>query len=200
MKKNLNHLFITILMVFAPLLSANGSLFSKPKNFSLPKEITGHDTLQNKGLKWNFTQSPVKTKTIGTIISFLSFKCPCSNSHLNHLKELQKNFPQFSFIGIHSNKRGNKKDIQSFVQKKKLTFPVLLDSQLKLANAFRAIKTPHIFVISNKGQLLFHGGITNSINFKFATKFYLKEALTKLLRKEPLEKYYARAIGCSISR
>ena len=198
MKKTF-HSILFFLMIMAPLTNVRASL-SEPKNFNLPKKVEAFNLLQNKMFKWDFKKSVSQKDLKGTVISFLSSKCPCSNSHLIHLMDLQEKFPQFLFIGINSNKKGIKKEIQSFFKKKGLSFPILFDKNLKLANSFRAIKTPHTFVISEKGRLLFHGGITNSINFKFATKFYLRESLLRLSNKKPLEQIYARAIGCSITR
>ena len=185
--KNLLLLSFILIMSLAHSKSSWG-FFSRPSEWVPPKEFQAHDIVTNKSLKWSLTNSPLENKLIGTVITFLSTKCPCSNSHLPHLLELQKDFPQFSFIGIHSDKMGKKGDVQAFFKEKKVTFPVLLDSKLKLANAFKAIKTPHVFVINSEGQLLFHGGLTNSANFKFAKKLYLREALNKIKRKEPLEK------------
>ena len=194
--------FIFFLIAMIPIGSIQASFLPKAKKFEIPRKVKGQNLLKGEMFEWSFQKSASQNHYgfKGTVISFLSSKCPCSNSHLKHLIDLQEKFPQFLFIGIHSNKKGKKKEIQSFFRTKKLSFPLLFDSSLELANSFRALKTPHIFVISKKGELLFHGGITNSINFKFATKFYLKEALTKIKNKKPLEKIYARAIGCSIAR
>ena len=199
MKKPLYSL-ILCLMTAIPFIGVKASFFSESANFELPKKVKAYNLIQNKTFEWDLKESVAHKNLKGTVISFLSSKCPCSNSHLTHLMNLKKKFPQFLFFGIHSNKKQKEKDVRSFFLKKGLSFPLLLDSSLELANSFRAIKTPHTFVINKKGKLLFHGGITNSVSFKFATKFYLEEALTKINNKEPLEKVYARAIGCSIAR
>jgi len=199
MKKSL-YLIIFTLMIIIPSMDSTASLFSEQERFELPKKVNAYDLFQNKMFEWDLEKSAAQKNLMGTVISFLSSKCPCSNSHLMHLMDLQNKFPQFLFIGVHSNKKGKKEVVRSFFRKKAFSLPLLFDSTLKLANSFRAIKTPHTFVIGKKGNLLFHGGITNSINFKFATKFYLSDALTKLKNKKPLEQIYARAIGCSIAR
>ena len=197
---NKTYYSIILFLIFIIPLANVSAFLSEPKRFTIPKKIEAFNLLQNKVFKWDLKKSVSQKGLEGTVISFLSSKCPCSNSHLTHLMDLQKKFPEYLFIGINSNKKGIKKEVRSFFKQKRLSFPILLDTNLKLANSFRALKTPHTFVINEEGRLLFHGGITNSINFKFATKFYLKESLSRLNNKEPLEQIYARTIGCSIAR
>ena len=162
---------------------------------SFPKTISGEELHSSKIYSWDMQKAKK-----GTVVFFLSSSCPCSNSHISHLKKLKSEFRNLHFIGIHSNKFAKRKRIQDYFNKKEVNFPVLLDHDLKIANLFKAVKTPHVFVFNQKGKTLFHGGLTNSINFKIAQKFYLKEALTDIENGLIPKQSFARALGCYISR
>ena len=65
---------------------------------------------------------------------------------------------------------------------------------------FKALKTPHAFVVDKAGDVVYQGGVTNSISPDKDSKFYLKEVLSSLssTNKSPYE--YKRALGCYIKR
>ena len=162
---------------------------------SFPTKISGEELHSSKTFSWDMESSKK-----GTVVLFLSSSCPCSNSHIPHLKKLKTEFKNMQFIGIHSNKLAKQKRIQNYFNKKEVNFPVLYDHDLKIANLFKAIKTPHVFVFNQKGKILFQGGLTNSVNFKIAKKFYLQEALIDIEKGLIPKQSFARALGCYISR
>jgi peroxiredoxin len=131
---------------------------------------------------------------------FLSATCPCSQGHFDLLNNLQKEHSKFDFIGFHSNKTVSKEKGHKYFKKFKIDFPILLDKSLSYANEFGALKTPHIFVISPSGKVVYQGGATNSRNPKKATKFYLKEALDSIKNKTEIKISKSKALGCFIQR
>ena len=165
-----------------------------PMAFSGPS-LSGIELYSSQKFSWDLEKAKK-----GTVLFFLSSSCPCSNSHLPHLEDLKKEFSQFSFIGVHSHRSATKEKTQQYFGKKKLSFPILFDSNLKIANLYKAVKTPHVFILGKKGEILFHGGITNSVSFKAAKKFYLKNALLDIQKGKRPQKSFARALGCYISR
>ena len=149
-----------------------------------------------------FFQLNLKETKIATVLLFLSTRCPCSNSHLPALNALAQEFSPlgFEFVGIHSN--ANEELAESFdhFQRAKLQFPVIQDNEGKIADYFRAHKTPHVFVVSPTGKMLFQGGVDNSRLLEKADRHYLKDALLALKNgKEPPEKE-VRVLGCQILR
>ncbi len=103
-------------------------------------------------------------------------------------------------MGFQSNDEVEKEDARAYFDKFNLTFPVFLDQSLEFANIFQAMKTPHVFVLDNKGELVFQGGATNSRNPERATKFYLKDALAALNKGITPSITNAKTIGCYIQR
>lgn len=136
----------------------------------------------------------------GQIVVFLSSVCPCSDSHVEELKKLFDDFPEFSFVSAHSNMDEEKKSTLEYFKKLDLPFPVIRDSDLKLANHFKAYKTPHAFVLSKEGQLVYEGGISNSKSFENADRNFLREALINIANHQPVKTPKGRTLGCVISR
>jgi len=141
-----------------------------------------------------------ETKGKASVVFFLSTSCPCSNSHLEHLKDLKKSFSDFQFIGVHSNLGEKLHEAKGFYKKLKINFPVVYDKDLTIANSFKASKTPHVFVFSKEGERLYHGGVTNSQNFKYSKRYYLKSALENISKGQKVEKPFTRILGCRIAR
>lgn len=131
---------------------------------------------------------------------FLSAKCPCSISHEETLKDLAQEFKDFAFVGVHSNVDEDPEMAQKHFAEAKLPFKVIEDSQAKLANLYKANKTPHAFVVSPKGEILYRGGVTDSKNAGMARTYFLKEALTDIQNGRAVRRSEGRTLGCTISR
>ncbi len=135
-----------------------------------------------------------------TILYFLSSSCPCSQAHFTHLNQLQQKYPQFSFIGFHSHKAIPKEKAMDYFSQFEINFPILLDKSLKFANQFSALKTPHIFVVDKRGEIIYQGAATNSRNPEKADKFYLQEVLGDLAQDLKPRYTNKKSIGCYIQR
>ncbi|AFY01910.1 thioredoxin-like domain-containing protein [Bdellovibrio bacteriovorus] len=135
-----------------------------------------------------------------TVIVFLSAKCPCSASHETLLKDLSQQYKEFQFIGIHSNSDETLEETQNHFREAKLLFPVIQDSRSQWANKLGALKTPHAFVLSPAGEMLYHGGVTDSHVGPTAKKQFLKEVLEDLQAEKPSRHKEGRALGCYIQR
>ncbi|MBA64814.1 MAG: thioredoxin family protein [Candidatus Marinimicrobia bacterium] len=78
-------------------------------------------------------------------------------------------------------------------------FPYAQDPGAKLAYAFGATKTPHIYLFDNKNKLVYRGAIDdNARNASDVEEPYLENALDQLLAGEKIKKTTSKAIGCSI--
>lgn len=135
-----------------------------------------------------------------TVVIFLSKDCPCSKANLDYLNTLSKQFSDFSFIGIHAKKGSLTSEIANYLQDKKLNFDVFNDSDLKISDEFKALKTPHVFIVSPKGEILYNGGVTNTTSPTNAKEHYLKTALTDIQSHRPVSYPQTRTLGCFITR
>ena len=136
------------------------------------------------------------------VIIFVSARCPCSASHEKSMTELYKKYSPlgFQFIGIHSNSDEPIHETEQHFKKSNLPFPIIQDDGAKIANELKALKTPHVFILSPKSEVLFQGGIDDSHLAENAKQFYLIEALEALTTGKPLLKKEVRTLGCVIKR
>lgn len=143
---------------------------------------------------------PQNPKLKGTVLLFLSARCPCSASHESIIKSLSESFKDFQFIGVHSNADESTTEASEHFKKANFSFTVLHDLNNKTSDLYGALKTPHVYVFNNVGNLVYDGGITNSHVGPSADKNYLKEVLEDLnLNKKPRHTK-ERSLGCYIQR
>ncbi|WP_374033280.1 thioredoxin-like domain-containing protein [Bdellovibrio bacteriovorus] len=135
-----------------------------------------------------------------TVLVFLSAKCPCSASHEALLKDLAQQYKDFQFVGIHSNSDETAEETQKHFREAKLLFPVIQDARSQWANKLGALKTPHAFVLNPSGEMIYHGGVTDSHVGPSAKKQFLKEVLEDLQAGKPSRHKEGRALGCYIQR
>lgn len=146
------------------------------------------------------TQFALPKDSHGAVVIFLSAICPCSNSHLQELRELSKEFSNFAFIGIHSNSDESQEESTAYFKNNPLPFPVIRDQKSKIADDFKAVKTPHAYIVNASGEILFQGGVSDSSDFSYANKKYLRMALVELQNGNKVKVAKSRPLGCAISR
>lgn len=137
-----------------------------------------------------------------SVIVFLSARCPCSAAHEQALKDLVADFGPKSvqFLGVHSNSDEDAELTKTHFTQSAFPFAVIQDERARLANAFGALKTPHAFVISPQGEILFQGGVDDSHAAASSKVPYLRNALAAVLEGKVPEPRQVRALGCVIKR
>jgi peroxiredoxin len=150
------------------------------------------------GAETSIVREDASTK--GTVLIFLSSKCPCSASHMGEIKNLAKDYPEFRFIGVNSNTDESLESAKAFFAAQGLSFPILRDEKTQIADEFKAVKTPHAFILAANGKKLFQGGVSDSASFPRADRKYLREALEDIKHDLPVRTPLARALGCAIVR
>lgn len=158
-------------------------------------QLEGNDVVTSSPRIVNFAKAPK-----ATVIVFLSAKCPCSASHEQLLKEYSLKHTDFQFVGIHSNADETVDDARKHFQAVQFSFPILSDRDSRWANHWGALKTPHVFVVSSEGELIYQGGVTDSHVGPSAKKHFLKEVLEDLENNRPSRHKEGRALGCYIAR
>jgi peroxiredoxin len=135
-----------------------------------------------------------------SVLIFLSARCPCSNSHITLLKKLSEKYTQFNFIAIHSNTDETIEESQKYFSKINLNFQIIQDNKTQIADALKAFKTPHVYILSTEGLILYQGGMTDSSNADNAKHHYLADALEDLQNNRDVRLKESRTLGCVISR
>ncbi|MGZ3723867.1 MAG: redoxin family protein [Bdellovibrionales bacterium] len=161
--------------------------------FQAAAAVGGQDLLSGKTVE-------VIPGKLGTVVVFMSAKCPCSNSHIGIVKKLAADFKEYNFVAVHSNSDESVEQAKSYFKSADLGFPVIEDRGDKLADEFKANRTPDAFLIAANGETIFKGGVTNSHEGETAEKHYLRDALSEVKAGQPVKVAQARTLGCAISR
>ena len=97
------------------------------------------------------------------------------------------------------NKGDGMDDMQSRAKKAKYDFYYTLDKESKLASAFGATRTPHIYLFNNKGTLVYRGAIDdNARRPKKVENPYLMDAINAMVAGEKINTASTKALGCGI--
>jgi len=79
------------------------------------------------------------------------------------------------------------------------SIPYVVDATQEVARAFKAEKTPEIYLFDAAGKLVYTGATDdNADNASKVKKTWLKDALTALVAGQPIKESKTRAIGCTI--
>ena len=79
--------------------------------------------------------------------------------------------------------------------------PYVVDEGHKLADAFGARTTPHVYLFDADFRLVYRGSIDDSVNSAAeVTETYLEDAIEKMKAGKKAKPAITKAIGCSIKR
>lgn len=114
---------------------------------------------------------------------------------------------QLGMVLINSNEAKRKGEdshsaMKEHYQKAGYNTPYVVDTNNKLADAFGAQTTPHVYLFNSDMELVYRGSINNKFEDrdKTADKFYLEDAIRSLISKKAIDPADTREIGCSIKR
>jgi peroxiredoxin Q/BCP len=158
-------------------------------NFSLPAPDGSTTALQKMGAK-------------GSVVLFLSVKCPVCKAYLSRLKALASS-PEFSdihFIGLDPDADETNAQITSFHRKEALPFPIAKDTGNYLADRFGASHTPEVWVVNGEGIAIYHGAIDDNADAAKVTQNYLADTLRAMLAGKPISQSDTYSVGCAIRR
>jgi peroxiredoxin len=142
-----------------------------------------------------------KSKAVAVV--FIATKCPVSNAYNTRMAALGKEYAAKGvlLVGINSNKTEPAAEVKEHAEKHGFTFPVLKDDGNKIADAYGATRTPEVFLVDPKGNLLYHGRIDeNQDDAKNVRSPDLRNALEAVLSGKPVPSAETKAFGCTIKR
>lgn len=92
-------------------------------------------------------------------------------------------------------------EMQKRAKEQSYTCPYVLDQDSKLADAFGAKTTPHVFLFDSDLSLVYKGAIDDNVDdASKVKKTYLKDALDAHLKGKKINPNSTKNIGCSIKR
>jgi hypothetical protein len=173
----------------------------------LDREMPGVDGLNHT---LNSTMGPN-----GTVVVFSCNTCPFvvgngekSEGWEGRYNELAARLESLGFgmILVNSNeaKREGVDSMSAMVEHAKeaeYTAPYVVDANHELADAFGAMKTPHVFMLDASGILIYTGAIDDNVNRAGeVSERYVLEAAKSASRGESISISSTPAVGCSIKR
>ncbi len=139
-------------------------------------------------------------------VVFMCNHCPYVKLYLDRLKQIQAEVQSQGVAPIGINPNDEKQfpedgyeKMQAFVTEHQLNFLYLRDLNQDVAQAFKALKTPHVFLLDQKGIVRYAGAIDDHAQTPNAVKVpYLKNAIAGLLNNQTIAPVSTDPVGCSI--
>lgn len=141
-----------------------------------------------------------------TVIAFLGTECPLARLYGPRLRELAARFDDegIAFIGVNSNVQDSLTEVLAYANRARIKFPMLLDTEHRLADLLEATRTPEVMVLDAEQNIRYRGRIDNqyaiSVKRSNPTVEDLANALTDLLNGREPRVTRTEAIGCVIGR
>jgi peroxiredoxin/cytochrome c553 len=145
----------------------------------------------------------VRGKT-ATVVVFVSFECPVSNSYAELLNDLAKtNAEKGVKVVLVCPTADAAKDVAKASAGFKLAMPVLLDSRKELAAGLKAKTTPEAFVLDGDGMVRYRGRIDDAYSARLKrnpiiTSNDLADALAAVVAGKPVARAVTTPVGCTI--
>jgi peroxiredoxin len=140
------------------------------------------------------------------VIQFQSATCPWERAYqpiLNGVSDKYKD-KGVVFVGINSNSSETVEKIKAKADDEKVPYDTLKDPGNKIADAYDAQTTPHIFIIDGKGVLRYKGGVEKAPSDPSgagkASEQYLVPALDSIVAGKDPAQASTKSVGCSIKR
>lgn len=145
----------------------------------------------------------------GFIIVFICNHCPFAKLYPERMNELNAKYQSFGvpLIAINSTDTAVYEDdgYDKMITKatnEQFNFPYLYDNEQTVAKNFKAIRTPHAFVIwkeNGNWVVKYNGAIDdNGAEPKSAKHHFVAEAVNSLLSGNRVENISTKSIGCQI--
>lgn len=184
---------LALLVLAAPVRAAGPAIGAPAPDFTLPSAADGRSVALKELL--------AKNRAVAVI--FVATKCPVSNAYNGRMAALARDYAArgVAVVGINSNKTEPAAEVAAHAKEHGLGFPVVKDEGNRIADAYGATHTPEVFVISPKGELLYHGRIDESQDDpEHVRSPDLRNALEAILAGRPVPAPVTKAFGCSIKR
>ncbi len=140
------------------------------------------------------------------VVAFLGTECPLAKLYGPQLADLADKYKAkgIQFVGINSNQQDTPTELGHYARRHGISFPLLKDPGNRVADQFRAERTPEVFVLDKKRIVRYWGRIDDQFGVGYArpevTNNYLVTALEELLAGKPVSTPKMKPVGCHIGR
>ncbi len=142
----------------------------------------------------------------GYIVIFTCNHCPFSKMYEDRIIALHNTYAPkgFPVVAINPNDpeqfpEDSFEGMQQRSKDKQFTFPYLFDETQEIAKAYGAVRTPHVFLLTQSLKVSYIGAIDdNARNAADVEKKYLENSVQALMNGKDPDPNFTKAIGCSI--
>ena len=175
------------------------------KGLSIGNEILGVDYIL-KNINGNDTSLGKLKESNGILVVFSCNTCPWVirwQDRYNILSAFSRK-NDIGFVAVNSNARLHESvdsmdEMIYHAAANEYDFPYVLDEDAKLAKAFGAMKTPHVYLFNSDNKLVYTGAIDdNAKSAKKVKNNYLMDAIRALGSNKKIKISETKALGCSI--
>lgn len=140
-----------------------------------------------------------------SVVVFTCNQCPYAKAFEDRIVALGRDYAKrgVTFYAIDSNDDAaysieSSAEMKSRAQAKNYPFPYLKDGDSRIARAYGARVTPHIFVVDGKGTIRYRGYVDDSAKPEERQHSGLHDALESLLANKDVAVTATKAFGCTI--
>ena len=141
----------------------------------------------------------------GYIVVFTCNTCPFAKAYESRIVDLNAKYAPLGYpvVAINPNDPAVAPgDSYAAMQTKKYAFPYLVDATQQVARTYGATRTPHLYVLTRKGNdfvVSYIGAIDdNSEDATLVKTKYVENAMTEIMAGKPASTNSTKAIGCTI--
>lgn len=187
-----------MMMVFALTLIGASSANAQMQDFPIGKVMEDFKLKDINGKEHSFKSLHGKK---GTVLIFLSAQCPVVKLYDERVNKLAAEYAAkgITFVGINSNSTEGLDWVKSHAEAN-YKFPMLIDTENKIADKLGASVTPEVYFFDTNNKLLYHGAIDNDRTGRNIKDNYLRVAFDSTLAGGTIERTKANAFGCTIKR
>lgn len=157
----------------------------------------------HRGVEWSLDD--VADQQL-VVVAFLGTECPLAKLYGPRLEELQRQYGDkgVAFVGINANTQDSLAEITAYVTKHKISFPMLKDPGNRIADQFKAERTPEVFLLDNERAVRYRGRIDDQYLIGLSRDNIRRKdlaiAIGELLAGTSVSVAHTAPIGCHIGR
>jgi peroxiredoxin len=140
------------------------------------------------------------------VVVFTGTECPVNNFYMPRLKELYGKYAAkgVQFLAVNSNPQDTMAQVADHAKREGLPFPVLKDTDQKVADLLQAERTPEVVLFDSRRTICYRGRIDNQFGVGFRrpqpNRRDLAEAIDEILAGKPVSIARTQVAGCLIAR
>ena len=136
---------------------------------------------------------------LGAVIVFWSGICSHCVRYDGYFNGFPWHHPELGMVAVASREKETVEQLRATALERRLTFPILYDSDRRVANQWFVQQTPRVFLVDSNRVLWYRGSIDN---FKYPGEpdyvAYLEPAIKQFLAGEPVTRPETASFGCAI--